>query len=202
MAFADYSEWVNNFSINEILRGDLTFLIPIFYLIISIAIYSIIIWHFYRYIAKRDCFKTSECKHKKLVGFAKYFFGFPFIAIIFFLGFSFMLLFLTEKLDLLSILSTSFALVVAIRITSYYSGDLSKDVAKLLPFVLLGVFLVDPTYFNLDEVVSDINSLPNSVNQIMVYIIMIILVEWILRITLLIRYKIVPQKVEVTSEKA
>ena len=98
--------------------------------------------------------------------------------------------------------STSFALIVAIRISAYYSEDLSKDVAKLLPFVLLGIFLVDPTYFNFEDVTNNINSLPGYVNQIIIYIIMIILVEWILRIALTIRYKILPKKVEVTSEKA
>jgi len=201
MAFADYSEWVNNFSFDEILRGDFSFLIPLFYLIISIAIYSIIIWHFYRYIAKRDCFKTSDCKYPKLVGFAKYCFGFPFVAIMFFLGFSLMLLLLTRKLDVVSILSTSFALIIAIRISAYYSEDLSKDVAKLLPFVLLGIFLVDPTYFNLDDVTNNINSLPGYVNQIVIYIIMIILVEWVLRIALTIRYKIIPKKQEIIPEK-
>jgi len=180
MAFADYSEWVNNFSFDEILRGDFSFLIPLFYLIISIAIYSIIIWHFYRYIAKRDCFKTSDCKYPKLVGFAKYCFGFPFVAIMFFLGFSLMLLLLTRKLDVVSILSTS---------------------SKLLPFVLLGIFLVDPTYFNLDDVTNNINSLPGYVNQIVIYIIMIILVEWVLRIALTIRYKIIPKKQEIIPEK-
>ncbi len=201
MAFADFSEWVNNFSLDEILRGDFSFLIPLFYLIISIAVYSIVIWHFYRFIARRDCFKTNDCKNKKLVGFAKYFCVFPFIAITFFLGLSLMLLFLTRKLDLISILSTSFALVIAIRISAYYSEDLSKDVAKLLPFVLLGIFLVDPTYFSFDEVVNNINSLPNNVNQIVIYIVMIILVEWILRIALTIRYKIFPKKEEIILEK-
>ena len=194
MAFADFSEWANNISLDNIFSGDLSFLIPLFYLIISIAIYSIIIYHFYRYIAKRDCFKLKEGKYSKAVNFAKYFFGFPFVAILFFMGFSFMLIFLTKSYEIPELLSTSFAIIVAIRITSYYNEDLSKDVAKMLPFALLGVFLVDPTYFTIEVVEQRLSSLPNYANMIIQFIILMIIVEWILRIALAIRYKIRPKK--------
>jgi hypothetical protein len=184
MAFTNAAEWATHFSFENILSGDIDFLLPLFYLIISIAIYSILIYHFYRYIARRDCFKESKCKHSKAVGFVKYFLVFPFIAVIFYTGFSFMLIFLTKNYPIDQLLATSFAIIVAIRITSYYTEDLSKDVAKMLPFALLGVFLVDPTYFTIDIVWNRINSLPANVNYIIQFIFLIILVEWILRIVL------------------
>ena len=202
MEFANFSDWAQNFSLENILSGDFSWLAPIFYLVISIAIYSIIIWHFYRFIAKRDCFKVSDWKYPKVVSFLKYCFGFPFVAILFFLGFSMLLLFLTRSIEVGMVLSTSFAIILAIRITSYYSEDLSKDVAKMLPFALLGIFLVDPSYFNFDVTMSNINSLPQHVNTIIVFIFLIIIIEWILRMLLTIRYKIFPKKDEKTSEKA
>ena len=198
----DLSELFQN-----ILSGNFEELYGIFGLVISIAIYSVIIWHFYRFIARRDCFKISEGRHPKLVGFFKYFFIFPFVAIIFFLGFSILMLFLTRGADqseeiVLLVLSTSFAIVMAIRITSYYSEDLSKDVAKMLPFALLGIFLVDPSYFNFDVTMSNIYSIPDHANSIAGYIFFIIIIEWILRGLLALRYAIIPKKTKVETEKS
>jgi len=200
MAITNFSEWINSFSIEKIFSGDFSWLAPIIYLVISIAVYSIIIWHFYRFIAKRDCFKLSKGKYPKLIGFLKYFFLFPFVAFVFFLGFSLLLLFLTRGLEVVQVLSTSFAIVMAIRITAYYSEDLSKDVAKMLPFALLGVFLVDPSYFNFDVTMSNINSLPQEANTIAMFLFFIIIIEWILRVALTIRYAIIPKKEKAVPE--
>jgi len=185
--------------ISQILRGDFQTFEGLFYLAISIAIYAIFIWHFYRFIARRDCFKISTRKYPKLVGFLKYFFFYPFVAFLFFIGFSLIMNFLTVKLDTEVVLSTSFALIIAIRITSYYSEDLSKDLAKMLPFALLGIFLVDPSYFGLGaqpqlSMLENIYAIPQLFTDGVQYIIFIILIEWILRILLTIRYAIFPKK--------
>ena len=196
MEFTKISEWVNNFSLGSLLEGNIEWLVPILYLVISIAIYSIIIWHYYRFIAKRNCFKMSGGNYPKLVGFVKYFFLFPFVAFIFFLGFALLLLFLTQNLAIEQVLSTAFAIIMAIRITSYYNEDLSKDVAKMLPFALLGIFLVDPSYFDFDITMANINSLPSYVNIIVMFLIIMIIIEWLLRIALAVRYAIFPKKVK------
>lgn len=185
---------LESFSIEKILSGDLSLFIWLFSIILLIAIYSIIIYHFYRYIARRNCFKPSERKHSKTVGFFKYVFLFPFIAFLFFMGFSLMLIFLTKNYEISQIMYTSFALVVAIRITAYYTEDLSKDVAKMLPFAILGVFLVDSSYFSIKTVTTRLNALPDNVNYIVQFLILIIFVEWILRSGLFIKNKILPKK--------
>ena len=126
------SKMFEGFSIDNIFSGDLSLFIWLFSIIIIIAIYSIVIYKFYRYIARRDCFKTSKREHSKVVGFFKYLFLFPFIAFLFFMGFSLMLIFLTRDTQVVTVLYTSFILVVAIRITAYYTEELSRDVAKML----------------------------------------------------------------------
>ena len=95
-----------------------------------------------------------------------------------------MILFLTRSYEIPVVLSTSFAIIVAIRLTAYYSGDLSKDVAKMLPFALLGLFLVDPSYFSFEQIIEKVNSLPEFFNLCIQFILFIVLVEWILRISL------------------
>ena len=187
MAFENFSDLTSTFSLKSILSGDPSAFLPIFYLVVSIAIYSIVIWHFYRFIARRDCLTIHSVSHPKVVGFLKYFFVFPFIAFLFFLGFSLMMLFLTRDYEILAVLSTSFAVIVAIRITAYYSRDLSKDVAKMLPFALLGLFLVTPTYFSFEEIIDKIYLLPEFFNLCIQFIILITLVEWILRIILAVK---------------
>lgn len=183
-----------NFSIDKILSGDLSLFTWLFSIIILIAIYSIVIYHFYRYIARRDVFKISKRKHTKAIGFLKYFFLFPFIAFLFFIGFSMMLIFLTKSYTVLDILYVSFVIITAIRITAYYTEDLSKDVAKMLPFAILGIFLVDSSYFSIGTVTSRINALPENVNAMIQFLILIIIVEWVLRIALNVRYAIIPKK--------
>jgi len=187
-------EFRANFSLEEILSGNFSAFTAILYLAISIAIYSIIIYHFYRYVARRDCFKPSKRKHSKAIGFMKYFFLFPFVVMIFFLGFSMMLLFLAKDIGPYTVLSTAFAIILAIRICSYYTEDLSRDVAKMLPFALLGVFLVSPSYFEFSDIESKITQLPELINIATIYLLFLIIVEWILRILLNIKWLILPPK--------
>lgn len=201
MAFENFSDLTSTFSLKSILSGDPSAFLPIFYLVVSIAIYSIVIWHFYRFIARRDCLTIHSVTHPKVVGFLKYFFVFPFIAFLFFLGFSLMMLFLTRDYEILAVLSTSFAVIVAIRITAYYSRDLSKDVAKMLPFALLGLFLVNPTYFGFEEIIGKIYLLPEFFNLCIQFIILITLVEWILRIILAVKNAISTARVQHMHDK-
>ena len=160
MSIGNLSNVFSNFSADSIVNFDFSFITPLLYLIILIAIYSIAIWHFYRYIAKRDCFNINTIRHKKFFSFLKYFLIFPFVAFIFFLGFSLMILFITKDLEFVSILSTSFAVVIAIRLTAYYSEDLSKDVSKRLLFALLGLFIADPSYFSFVDISTKFILLP------------------------------------------
>jgi hypothetical protein len=184
MVFDGFAEIAGDISLSGIFKGDLSSLLSIFYLIISVAIYSIIIWHFYRFIAKRDIFKISFKSYPRFIGVLKYLFLYPFAAFLFFLGFSIMLLFLTKNLEIIEILSTSFALIAAIRISAYYSDDLSKDVAKMLPFALLGIFLIDPSFFLIEDVTNKILLLPEFFTVCIQFIIFIVVVEWILRFLL------------------
>jgi hypothetical protein len=204
MALFDFTEistkLSENFSLEKILSGDLSAFTAVFYLAVSIAIYSIIIYHFYRFVARRDCFKPSKSKYSKAIGFLRYFFLFPFIVIVFFLGFSMMLLFLAKDIEPDVVLATAFAIILAIRICSYYTEDLSKDVAKMLPFALLGIFLVSPSFFEISDIQSKINQLPELINVAIVYLIFIILIEWILRILLNIKQAIIPKKQQVQEK--
>ena len=88
MVFENFSDFISQFSLENFVRGDFTGVSEVFYLVVSMAIYSIFVWHFYRFIARRDCFKISMKKHPRVIGFLSYAFMYPIIAFLFFLGFS------------------------------------------------------------------------------------------------------------------
>ena len=194
MAYEPISAWASQLSLDSLMQNNLSAILPLFGLVISIAIYSIFIWHFYRFIARRDCFKISNGNHPRLIGFVKYFLIYPFVAFLFFTGFSMVLMFLTNNSDLGVVLSTSFAVIMAIRVTAYYSKDLAKDVAKMLPFALLALVLIDPSMFVIEDMIAKVNSLPEFFTVAVQFIVFIVLAEWIMRILLAMKYMFLPKQ--------
>jgi hypothetical protein len=190
MEIDEVSELFSNFSLQEVLQGDVSLFFPLMYLVISLALYSIMIWYFYRFIAQRDCFKVDHCRHPVVVSCLSYFLLFPVVATMFFTGFSLILVFLTRNFEISELLATSFVLVVAIRFCAYYSEDLSKDVAKMLPFAVLGLVVVNPTFFNFEDILMTINTLPEYFNLGVQFVLFIVLIEWVLRIALFVKHLI------------
>ena len=66
MDFEGFSNLFSSISSENILEAEPSTFIPLFYIIIMMAIYSICIWHFYRFIARRDCFKIPKNLHPKI----------------------------------------------------------------------------------------------------------------------------------------
>ena len=93
------------------------------------------------------------------------------------------LAFLSDKQTPENILLISMSIVAAIRLTSYYKEDLSRDLAKLLPFALLGVFLVDISYFSLERSISTITDMFKLHALMAYYLLFIILIEFALKTT-------------------
>ncbi|MDG6217820.1 MAG: hypothetical protein QCI00_00060 [Candidatus Thermoplasmatota archaeon] len=190
MRFEEVSALLPRLSLQEILFGDTSEIASVIYFIVMISIYALSIWHFYRFLARRDCFSHHTERHPRLSNMLKYMFFFPFVAFLFFIGFSLLLLFITKDYDIPILLSTAFAMVAAIRIVAYYSEDLSRDLAKMLPFALLGLFIVDPQYFSFEDIISKMSSIPIFFTLCIKYILYIVFMEWILRVLLNIRYSI------------
>jgi hypothetical protein len=166
----------------------------------SIVVYGVLIFQFYRFVAKRDVFGFDIEKYKReseslssrifnsLLGVLKYGAIFPFFVFIWFAGFSVLLFFMAKNIGTPEILKISVAFVTAIRIASYYNGDLSKDMAKLIPFALLGVALIEPNFFSLELVKQRIDEISFFVTEIATYFSFIVVVEWLMRILLSIKF--------------
>ena len=138
--------------------------LPAFAAIVGIVLYSTFVFKFYRFLAKKDLIDTDFSQYSQgFTGFMKRLIDGLLLIVqnILFAPFliSFWVLILAVILTLLSggddlywnvLVATS--VVGSVRVISYFSEDLARDVAKMLPFAVLGVFLVDSGSFNWDAV--------------------------------------------------
>jgi hypothetical protein len=81
-----------------------------------------------------------------------------------------------------SILTSSIALVSGIRVAAYYNEDLSRDLAKMLPFALLAIFLINRSYFEFEISLELLKSIPEYWTLLVYYFVFIVALEFVLRI--------------------
>jgi len=158
------------------------------------GIYAWFIFKFYRFVAKKDIFdkdifgSDKDCRGFFSILFhgisytLKYLIIFPILTFFWVIVLSSILAFLSKTDNMSNILLVSMALVGVIRIMAYYSEDLSKDLSKMLPFALLGVFLIDISYFSINDSINAILQLPSLWKVAAYYFVFIILLEFVLRI--------------------
>jgi len=169
-------------------------LINFFLIVLLIVIYAIFIWKFYRFMANKNIIdlnlnKFNRAKHPTTVKlmasifyFIEYILILPFLIFFWFGVFTFFLILLTEGLTMDKILIISATIVAAIRMIAYYSNDLAKDLAKMLPLTLLAIAITKSGFFDLERILGHLNNLPAFFGQIIIYLIFIILLEIALRI--------------------
>ena len=107
---------------------------------------------------------------------------FPVIIFFWFGILSLFLLFLSKNQSVNQIILIAAGIVGAIRLTAYISEDLSKDLAKMFPFTLLGFFLIDPNFFSIEDFIQKISQIPLLVQDIFLYLIFIFLAEVVIRL--------------------
>ena len=169
-----------------------------------IAIYSIFVWKFYRFLAKRDLLELNlkRYNHSEHPGLKKFFTSLFYLLeyliilpIIVFLWFSILAVFillLSENQAIEHILLISASVVASVRLTAYFSEDLSKDLAKIFPFTILVVFLLNPDSFSITTIIQSIGEIPQLMGNILAYLIFIIGLEAIMRLIFLIIYSTGP----------
>ena len=170
-----------NFSYTE----ALAVLKPLPLFILGIGVYSWFIFKFYRFVARREIFPLKFESNKFLNGVwfvFKYIVIFPLMTFFWFLVLTVILSFLSRQDSIQTVLLTSMALVGVIRLMAYYNEDLSKDLAKMLPFALLGVFLVDVSFFSIGDSLEGLKQLPSAWKSIVYYLVFIVILEFVLRI--------------------
>jgi len=166
---------------------------PLIFFIIGLAIYAIVVFNLYRFVARRDIFELNLRQYNRfehplmaksfasLLYIVEYLLFFPLFLMFWFVVFSAILIAIAKTDSVQTVLLISMALISSIRITSYYSQTLSKDIAKLLPFTLLAIFLVDLGQFSWDKSILLLNQIPSLTSTLKYYFVFAVSVEFILR---------------------
>jgi len=102
--------------------------------------------------------------------------------IFFWFGVIAIILLMLSKNPLGQILIIAMALVASVRITAFYNEDLAKDLAKMFPFALLGVFLVDMSSFSFSEFLVVVKQVPSQWETLLYYLLFLVALELFLRI--------------------
>jgi hypothetical protein len=106
----------------------------------------------------------------------------PLLASFWFVFLSIVLFLMAEGMTISAILLISTALVASVRITAYISEDLSRDLAKMVPFTLAVIAITKPSFFKVDHLISNIYEIPLLLSNILYYLLFIIAIEFVMRI--------------------
>ena len=171
---------------------------PLGVYVAGMAVYAVFIFKFYRFVASRDMFELDFSKYEEsrfkfvrtLLHFVfyvlRYLVLFPFFAFFWFAVLTIILAFLSpgEKRQIADVLLVALATVGTIRIASYYNEDLSRDLAKILPFAVLGIFLIDASFFDISESLETLKQVNDHRETILYYLIALIALEFALRLVM------------------
>ena len=198
MAGGDFvSQISENFS--SILHPDSNVFVPLLFFTAVIVIYGVFVYYFYKYLARKNIIvlnlnKYNRSEHPGLMKFLAFIFYvveyiiiLPILTFFWFVVFAIFLLMLARGLEVSTILIISAALIASVRITSYISGKLSQDLAKMIPFTILALSLTTPDFFSIKLFFEQILQIPSLITKIPYYLLFIIGIELIMRVTELIR---------------
>lgn len=166
---------------------------PLIFFIIGISIYSFFVFKFYHFLGKKDLLGQHWHRSydwndgfftrllKSMFYLVEYILAIPLLL-------SFFFIFLAAFILLLSnspphqILLMVMAIIGSIRIAAYYRANLSNDLAKMIPFALLGVFILDPTFLSMQSLLVSAKDFIHVFDMFFYYLIFLMALEFFLRI--------------------
>ena len=161
---------------------------PLILFVVGIALYSIFVFKFYRFLARRKIIELKIHEYDIHIGLKKFLYVlecmvvFPFVIFFWFLVMSLLLTIISSGQGIETILFISVAFVSVVRIVTYYSEELAKDLGKLIPFALLALFLIDGAYISLDNSLILLQQLPAVWKILVYYLVFVIALETFLRL--------------------
>ena len=149
-------EWLEALS----LSGGAVVVIPAGIFAISVAFFGFVIFNLHRSMSIRNVLGIDLSPLRRsgrpwliflycVSYMVMYGAVFPFLSYIWFWVLVAMLTFLYNSKEPQELLLIGMAVLTAVRVTAYYNEDLSRDISKILPYGLLGIFLVNWGQFDL-----------------------------------------------------
>ena len=183
--------------------------------VIGIAIYSLFVWSFYRFISKRDFlpkrfYPTSVgdmAKPKLLALFSvSYIVIFPAITFVWFIVLAFFVFLISKDMPFEIALFVSMSIIAVVRILSYYREVAASEIAKMIPYAILSLLLTsaavyaDPNFFTEKQ----LNSIPvkfmESLGGIMAAMAVVTVFEFGFRIAFIIKRRFLPVSEKILEE--
>ena len=134
-------------------------------IVLFVAIF--IMWYFYhKQLSKKDLFEIPKIDTNskfmsfidRFIYFSKYLIIFPVYSFIWFLIFSFLLVLIAKTRPIGEIMFFGIVIVSVTRIAAYVSSKLAEDMAKLLPWALIIIFLIDPQSITMESIQISFNN--------------------------------------------
>jgi hypothetical protein len=161
---------------------------------ILIALVAIFIWYFYKSLSRRSLMSLNLNRYNrsehpffsKLIVAIFYVLEniiiMPFLIFVWFAALSIVILVIVEEQTAGGILMLTAAMVISIRILSYYKQEIAQDLAKMFPFITLSVFLLSPGALSFQSVLDRIGELPSLFGDVLSFLVLVFIVEIVLRI--------------------
>ena len=166
---------------------------PLALVIVSIAVYGIFVFHFYRFLARKDIFRLDLQKHnqakrpflRKTISVVFYVFKFllvyPIFVFIWFAVIAGLLYLMSRNQSIDNVMLAAMGVVGAIRMCSYYNGALATDISKILPFALLGIMLIDNSFIQIPNSTEGVREAALRLDTVLYYLVAVVALELVLR---------------------
>ena len=167
---------------------------PTLMAIIAIAVYSGFVFMFYRILAKKDLLTLDLSKYaddfggkvkkylRSVLFVIQYIVVVPVLIAFWTLVLAVILTLLSDNSDHARNALIATSVVGAVRILAYWTEELSRDVAKMLPFAVLGVYLVSSTSVQWSEFRELLESIPELAKSFFSSLVLLAILETLLRI--------------------
>jgi hypothetical protein len=179
--------WSNSAKEYQIIGGIASY-------VFFIILYCSFFWNFHKPVSKKEISIFNFQKYidydNKIIGrliivvlfIIEYFIILPVLLLIWFLIFGIFLFMMSKNQEPFKVLLISASAIIAIRIIAYAQEDLSRNIAKILPFTLLAVFILEPSFLSLEEFLTKVSQIPSLINNSFTIILFVFVTEFILRI--------------------
>jgi len=160
-----------------------------------IIIYAVFVFYFYRFLAKKNIIELNLNQYNNyendtlikifaaLFYIVEYIILLPVLTFFWFGVLAILILILAKGLSVQTVLIISAALVASVRVCSFISEDLAKDLAKMLPFTLLTIAITTSGFFDMSMFFTRLSEIPKLFSNIPYYLLFIVGIEITMRIS-------------------
>jgi hypothetical protein len=168
---------------------------PLALIIGGMTVYGVFVFNFYRFVSRKDIFTLNLQKHnqakrpamRKTISVVFYIFKFlvlyPVFVFFWFCVMAGLLYILSRNHTTETVMLVAMGVVGAIRICSYYKEALSVDIAKIVPFALLGIMLIDNSIVRFVESTESVWEAALLWETVIYYLVAVVVIEFLLRMT-------------------